>query len=228
MTPAGLILVIEDDPKTAKSIRLYLEHGGFEVETVHDGRAALERLEHIDPQAILLDVMLPGVDGLTLCRSVRARSDVPILIVSARTQEPDRLAGLYVGADDYIGKPFSLRELVARLRAVLRRCRIPLPESLGLTLHTERHEASIHGKLLKLTPSEFRVLRLFADSPTRVFTREEVISFALGPDFDGFDRTVDAHIMNVRKKFRNAGGPSRIIATVFGIGYRLRSADEAE
>src|SRR6266700_3450557 len=218
---AGLILVVEDDPKTAQSIRLYLEHDGFEVETVHDGRAALDRLEQIEPQAIILDVMLPLVDGLTLCRSVRASRDVPILMVSARTQEPDRLAGLHAGADDYIIKPFSLRELVARVRAVLRRCRVPAPGPQGLILDAAKHEAAIHGAPLNLTPSEFRVLRLFIDSPARVYTREEIIRLALGPDFDGFDRTVDAHIMNVRRKVRSAGGPRQIIATVFGVGYRL-------
>jgi DNA-binding response OmpR family regulator len=228
MTPGGLILVVDDDPKTAQSIRLYLEHDGFQVETVHNGRAALERLEYIEPQAIVLDVMLPGVDGLTLCRSVRARRDVPILMVSARTQEPDRLAGLHVGADDYITKPFSLRELVARVHAVLRRCRLPAPGSYGLLLDAAKFEATLQGTPLKLTPSEFRVLRLFVDSPARVYTREEIIRLALGPDFDGFDRTVDAHIMNVRRKVRNAGGPPQIIATVFGVGYRLRTPDEAE
>lgn len=223
---SGLILVVEDDPKTAQSIRLYLEHDGFEVETFHDGRAALDRLEQIEPQAIILDVMLPGVDGLTLCRSVRARRNVPILMVSARTQEQDRLAGLHLGADDYITKPFSLRELVARVRAVLRRCGVPAPGSHGLTLDSSRHEAAVNATPVKLTPSEFRVLRLFVESPARVYTREEIIRLALGPDFDGFDRTVDAHIMNLRRKVRHAGGPSQIIATVFGVGYRLRNRDD--
>jgi DNA-binding response OmpR family regulator len=159
---------------------------------------------------------------------VREKRDVPILMVSARTQEPDRLAGLHVGADDYITKPFSLRELVARVRAVLRRCGPAAPAPHGLTLDPARHAAAVLGRPLDLTPSEFRILKLFVDAPARVYTREEIIRLALGPDFDGFDRTVDAHIGNLRRKVRNAGGPAQVVAAVFGVGYRLKAADESD
>jgi len=207
--------------KTASSIRLYLEHAGFAVDVVHDGRVALDYLSTRHPLAVILDVMLPNVDGLQICRRVRGESDAPVLIVSARTEEPDRVAGLQLGADDYLTKPFSPRELVARLKAVLRRTGARAA-TRGFALDPRRHEATVNGSVVPLTATEFRVLSLFAESPGRVFTREDVIRLTFGSEWDGLDRTVDAHIMNVRRKVAAAGGPHRIIATVIGVGYRLQ------
>jgi DNA-binding response OmpR family regulator len=214
------VFVIDDDRTTADTIRLYLEAAGYRVEVFYDGARAFERLGDTEPAAVIVDIMLPGLDGLTICRELRRTSRVPILIVSARTEETDRLIGLNLGADDYVTKPFSPRELVARLRAVLRRVEPTRPPA-GLTVDARAHEARLDGRALPLTATEFRVLRLFADSPGRVFTRDDIIRLALGPDFEGLDRTVDAHIMNVRRKVRTAGGPADIIATVFGVGYKL-------
>lgn len=215
------VLVVEDDRKTAASIRLYLEHAGFAVDVVHDGRDALEFLQAQRPLAVILDVMLPAVDGLEICRRIREDGETPVLIVSARTEEPDKITGLGLGADDYIAKPFSPRELVARLEAVLRRTGARLRQ-VGLTLDARRHEAAFDGRSVPLTPTEFRILHLFVESPARVFSRDDVIRRVFGRDWDGLDRTVDAHIMNVRRKVRAAGGPEQVIVTVFGLGYRLQ------
>jgi len=215
------ILIVEDDRKTAASIRLYLEHAGYTVECVYDGPEAIERRHHLCPLAVILDVMLPGSNGIEICRNIRRDGDTPILIVSARTEEPDRLLGLRVGADDYITKPFSLRELVARVHAVLRRSRVSTPISDGLSLNPKRQALIVHGKLVPLSPTEFRIAQLFIETPQRTFTREEVIRFALGRDFDGLDRTVDAHVMNIRRKIRGAGGLEQLIGAVFGVGYRF-------
>ena len=214
------VFVIEDDRKTADTIRLYLADGGYPVEVFYDGALALERLGHVNPLAVIVDLMLPGVDGLTICRELRRDSRVPILIVSARTEEADRLRGLNLGADDYLTKPFSPRELVARLRAVLRRANDP-SQATGLTLDARAHEVRVNNRVVPLTATEFRVLRLFTDSPNRVFTRDDMVRLALGPDFAGLDRTVDAHVMHVRRKVRAGGGPEEVIATVFGVGYRF-------
>jgi DNA-binding response OmpR family regulator len=214
------VFVIDDDRTTADTIRLYLEAAGYPVEVFYDGARAFERLQACEPAAVIVDLMLPGLDGLTICRELRRAGRVPILIVSARTEETDRLIGLNLGADDYVTKPFSPRELVARLRAVLRRVEPTLPPG-GLTVDARAHEVRLEGRALPLTATEFRILRLFADAPGRVFTRDDIIRLALGPDFEGLDRTVDAHIMNVRRKVRTAGGPADIIATVFGVGYKL-------
>jgi two-component system response regulator BaeR len=214
------VFVIDDDRQTADTIRLYLEAAGYPVEVFYDGRRALDRLGEREPAAVIVDVMLPGLDGLTLCRELRRTSRVPILIVSARTEEADRLIGLNLGADDYLTKPFSPRELVARLRAVLRRIEPPTGPA-GLAVDARTHEMRFEGRPLPLTATEFRILRLFAESPGRVFTRDDIIRLALGADFEGLDRTVDAHIMNVRRKVRTVGGPTDIIATVFGVGYKL-------
>ncbi len=216
---AGSIFIVDDDRKTAASIRLYLEAAGFSVETFHDGSDALDRLRHARPLAVILDVMLPGADGLAICRELRRTESVPILIVSARTEEADRLVGLSVGADDYITKPFSPRELVARVQAVLRRSGAPLLR--GLAVDVRAQHATVDGRIVSLTATEFRVLHLLVSAPGRVFTRYQLIRFALGEDFAGFDRTVDVHIKNIRRKLRKAGGQEQAIVTVFGVGYKL-------
>jgi len=221
------ILVVDDDPKTVSSLRLYLEHAGFEVAAAADGRQALARARsNPSPDLIVLDLMLPHVDGLTVCRTLRGESDVPIILLTARTTEEDRLEGLDLGADDYVPKPFSPRELVARVRAVLRRTPAGLvdarPIRAGrLTIDPARREVKVGTKPVELTPREFRLLEVLARAPGRAFTREELVERAFGPDYEALDRTIDAHVMNLRRKIEPDPAAPTYIQTVFGVGYRF-------
>jgi DNA-binding response OmpR family regulator len=221
--PRGRILVVDDDAKTAASVRLYLEHAGYEVEVAGDGRTALDQARaDPPPDLIVLDWMLPQLDGLTVCRLLQAESAVPVILLTARTTEPERLEGLTLGADDYVTKPFSPRELVARVGVVLRRTRRDDSDSArvvaGLvTVDPLRHEAAVSGQAVELTPREFALLLCLARSPGRVFTRRELRDRAFGPDSEALDRTVDAHVMNLRRKL----GEDVPIETVFGVGYRI-------
>ena len=228
------ILVVDDDPKTVAALRLYLEHAGYEVAAATDGRQALARARAAPPpDLIVLDLMLPHVDGLTVCRTLRRESDVPIIMLTARTTEEDRLEGLDLGADDYVPKPFSPRELVARVRAVLRRSPAG-PENGGadelkgppikagrLTIDPMRREVKVGAKAVDVTPREFRLLLAFARAPGRAFTREELVERAFGPDYDALDRTIDAHVMNLRRKIEPNPAEPVYIQTVFGVGYRF-------
>ena len=222
------ILVVDDDPKTVASLRLYLEHAGYEVAAAADGRQALARARVAPPpDLIVLDLMLPHVDGLTVCRILRGESDVPIIMLTARTTEEDRLEGLDLGADDYVPKPFSPRELVARVRAVLRRS--PASGDAGgppikagrLTIDPARREVKVGTKAVELTPREFRLLETLARAPGRAFTREELVERAFGPDYEALDRTIDAHVMNLRRKIEHDPAEPVYIQTVFGVGYRF-------
>jgi DNA-binding response OmpR family regulator len=221
------ILIVEDDPKTAASIKLYLEHAGFETETASDGRKALDLFCGCGYDLIILDLMLPKINGLELCRLLRSDSAVPIIMLTARTTEEDKLRGLELGADDYVSKPFSPRELVARVRAVLRRA--PWAQSADpyeirfndLVVDLRRREVRVGGEEVRLTPTEFRLLEVFARAPGRAFTRSELVERAFGWDYDGLERTVDAHVMKLRKKIGRKPGRPAIISTVFGVGYRL-------
>ena len=224
------ILVVEDDAKAAGVIRLYLEHAGYPVETAGDGRAALERARREPaPRLIVLDVMLPHVDGFEVCRRLRAESDVPIILVTARVEEEDRLSGLDLGADDYLSKPFSPRELVARVRAVLRRSPSEEPSGppmtrAGVRLDPASHTVEVRGAPVDLTPREFRLLHALMRAPGRAFTRQELVERALGRDFAGLDRTIDAHVKNLRRKLERGGADAAPIETVPGVGYRFRDA----
>ncbi|MCA1582821.1 MAG: response regulator transcription factor [Acidobacteria bacterium] len=223
------ILIVEDEPKTAATLRLYFEHGGFEVNVAADGSAGLRLARELRPDLIVLDGMLPEIDGLAVCRALRSESDVPIVLLTARTTEEDKLRGLQLGADDYVTKPFSPREVVARIRAVLRRSRREDADAKGVlrTRHVvvdlDRREASIRGRAVLLPPAEFAILAALARSPGRAFTREELVKRAFGPSYDGLDRTVDAHVMRLRRKIEDPRGEP-LLLTVFGIGYKL--ADE--
>jgi DNA-binding response OmpR family regulator len=225
------ILVVEDDTKVAGLIRLYLEHAGYAVETAGDGRAALERAAREPaPRLIVLDVMLPHVDGFEVCRRLRAVSDVPIILVTARAGEEDKLEGLDLGADDYLAKPFSPRELVARVRAVLRRspsaeAQGPPVERAGLRLDPAKHEALVRGTRADLTPREFLLLYALMRSAGRAYTREELIERALGPDYEGLARTIDVHVRNLRRKIEVDAARPALIETVPGIGYRFTDRD---
>jgi len=219
------ILVVDDDVKTVELVKLYLNRDGYRVLTAYDGIEALHLARESHPDLIVLDLMLPGVDGLEICRILRTESDVPIIMLTAMTTDQDRLTGLDLGADDYVTKPFSPRELAARVRAVLRR----LPGERGpekiehgeLTLNFLKHEAFLAGKPLNLTPIEFKLLGVLVKEPGRVFSRSQIIEKALGYDFDGFDRTIDVHILNLRRKIEPDPRHPRYIKTVYGAGYKL-------
>ena len=220
MSPMSHILIIEDEPKLAALIRDYLVAGGFEASTLDRGDGAVAWIRDHQPAAILLDINLPGVDGLSICREVRSFSDVPILLVTARVEEIDRLLGLELGADDYICKPYSPREVVARVRAVLRRTNPALPKtSPAVELDEDRFEARIHGQALSLTPVEFRLLGKLASQPGRVFSRDQLIGALYADHRVVSDRTVDSHVKNLRRKLSELGVDP--ISAVYGVGYRF-------
>ena len=221
------ILLVEDDEKTASSIRLYLQHQGFEVEVVGDGRRGLDRARERRYDLLILDLMLPGLDGMEICRILRGESDLPILMLTARTTTGDRVAGLESGADDYLAKPFSLRELTARVRAILKRTdprEVVGPTRLRfgrLDLDLASREVMVDGSPITLTPSEFEILSALARSPGRVFRRDELIRLALSPGYEGQERTVDVHVKNLRRKIESDRDNPVHIRTVFGVGYRF-------
>ena len=220
------VLVVDDEPRIVDTLRLYLEREGFRVVTAFDGRSALEAAERHKPDLIILDLMLPEVSGWDVTRELRSRSAVPIIMLTARSEETDRVVGLELGADDYVTKPFSPREVVARVRAVLRRSSPVEPAAqavhLGdLVLDVERHEVACSGKPVDLTPVEFQILATMARQPGRVFTRAQLIEAVQGYEYDGYDRAVDSHIKNLRKKLPE--GCAEGIRTVRGIGYKLEA-----
>ena len=225
------ILVIEDDAVVANTTALYLREDGFEVVTAHDGNTGLELASAGDVSLIVLDLMIPGISGIEICRRVRKSSAVPILMLTARVSEEDRLTGFDAGADDYVPKPFSPREIVARARALLRRAGTspanarPALEIGDLQIDLWAKQVRVGGRLEAVTSTEFRLLSVLAGSPGRVFSRSELVARVFGPDYDGFDRTIDAHITNLRKKLESGSEP-RYILTVHGLGYRLAESDE--
>ncbi len=219
------VLIVEDEKKIADLLNDYLEQNGFRVSCLSSGDRAVEKIKSVMPAVILLDIMLPGVDGITICREVRKFSNIPILMVTARVEEVDRLLGLEIGADDYICKPFSPREVVARVKAVLRRNRPgEVPQRLvagPIILDESTHQVTIDGKPIDLTPSEFGLLNVLTEFPERVFTRSELMDKVQGYNFEGYDRTIDSHVKNLRKKIAAELPDHELIATVYGIGYKL-------
>lgn len=221
------ILVVDDDRKTVDLIRLYLEKDGYRVLTAYDGRQALDISRRRVPGLIILDLMLPRVDGLDVCRILRSEFKVPIIMLTAKTTEEDKLVGLDLGADDYVTKPFSPREMVACVRAVLRRVHSEEDDGPGelvfgdMVVDFVRHEARIDGELIHLTPKEFRLLETMAKQPGRVFSRLDLLEHAFGFDYGGFERTVDVHVMNLRKKIEPDPAAPTFIQTVYGLGYKF-------
>jgi DNA-binding response OmpR family regulator len=220
------ILVADDDPKHAQLIRLYLEREGHQVLTVGDGRAALDQARARRPDVLILDIMMPLVDGLDVCRILRAESDVAILLVTARSSENDMLLGLDIGADDYLSKPVSPRELTARVRALLRRTRSAGQQSAtlrvgGLEVDSGRFEVRVEGVPVNLTAKEFGIVELLAGEPGRVFTRGQIIDKTFGFEHDVSERTVDAHVVNLRRKIEQDPAEPRYVQTVYGRGYRM-------
>lgn len=222
------ILVVDDDPNVVDLVRIYLERDGHEVLTASDGMAGLEKARDEQPDLVVLDLMLPRMDGMEVCRTLRGESSVPVVMLTAMVEEDVRLAGLDLGADDYMTKPFSPRELAARVRAVLRRTARDRDDSGAGSLESGpfvvdlgQRAASVGGKPITLTPTEFRLLALLVREPGRIFSREQIIDRVFGYDFDGFDRTVDAHMSSLRRKIDTAPGTAKRIQTVYGSGYRL-------
>lgn len=223
------ILVVDDEVKIAAVVRSYLEKSGYEVIEAYDCAQAQTALEGQCPDLMILDLMLPDMSGEEFCKQVRKRSRIPIIMLTAKVEEADVLQGLDIGADDYVTKPFSVRQLVARVQALLRRSgtdAAPLANILSfnesdLMIEPQKHEVRKQGVLLSLTPNEFKILMTLVTYPNKVFTREELIVSALGIDFDGFDRTVDSHIKNLRQKIETETKNPKYILTVHGIGYRF-------
>jgi DNA-binding response OmpR family regulator len=223
------VVVIDDELSVQEVVRGYLEKDGYLVFVAGNGRDGLALAERTKPGLVVLDLMLPDVAGEEVCREIRSRSDVPILMLTAKASEDERVGGLALGADDYLTKPFSPRELVARVRAVLRRSQsveTPLVETLSfdegrLEIDTVQHEVRRDGERIDLTPNEYKLLVALARYPGRVYSRFELITHVQGYDFEGYERTIDAHVKNLRKKVEPDPRRPRYVETVFGVGYRL-------
>ena len=226
------ILVVDDDRKTVDLLRLYLEKDGYQVLVAHDGRQALDLTRQRRPDLIVLDLMLPTVEGLDVCRILRAESHTPIIMLTARTTEDDKLLGLDLGADDYITKPFSPREVVARVRVVLRRAgaeREQAPAAVrfrDLIVDFVSHEARLRGAPLRLTPKEFRLLETLIRQPGRAWSRLDLLEQVFGFDYEGLERTVDVHVMNLRKKIEHDPARPEYIQSVYGVGYKFAEDDD--
>jgi two-component system response regulator BaeR len=223
------VLVVEDDPKIASVLLDYLRADGFEASCIPDGRQALRAVADAAPAAIILDLMLPGLDGIGVCRGVRQFSDVPIIMLTARVDEVDRLLGLDTGADDYICKPFSPREVLARVRANLRRAEGRLlPAHRPWTIDDENLRIEWRGHRLNLTPSEFRMLRLLLSQPSRVFSRAQLLDNVHDDLRDVTDRAIDSHVKNLRRKMQSVDPDCNCITSVYGVGYRLDPPDNTD
>lgn len=220
------ILIIEDEHKIAKLARDYLEQSGFQILLATDGKMGLTMARGEHPALIVLDLMLPGLDGLDVCRILRRESDVPIIMLTARAEEPDRLIGLELGADDYITKPFSPRELVARVRALLRRAKgnVYQPGVIragDLVIDIDAHRLTRAGEPIHLTRFEFNLLQTLAQHPGQIYPRAQLLEKLHGVAFDGYDRSVDAHIKNLRRKIEIDPAEPRYILTIYGVGYKF-------
>jgi DNA-binding response OmpR family regulator len=224
----ALILVVDDEPKIVRLARDYLEKDGFGVLSAGDGPTALAMARSERPDLIVLDVMLPGMDGWEVCRRLRRETEVPIIMLTARAEESDQIVGLELGADDYVTKPFSPRALVARVRAVLRRSQgqVQAPAVLrlgGLDIDLPGRRASLDGQPLQLTPNEFKLLALLARHPGQTLTREQLLDELHGAAYPSFDRSIDSHIKNLRRKLQSGPDQPVSIETVYGVGYRFNA-----
>lgn len=222
------VLVVDDNEKIVEVLAAYLEAAGYDVVTAHDGESALARVREKRPDIALLDIMLPGVDGIELTRRFQREHDLPVILVTAKTDEIDRLIGLEVGADDYVSKPFSPREVVARVKAVLRRVDRAGSAAAGevirvgdLAIDVGRREVTVDGKPVELTRTEFELLATMAAHPGRVYSRLQLLEAVSGDAFEGYERTIDAHVKNIRRKIGDDPKEPRYIRTVFGVGYKV-------
>ena len=224
------ILVVDDEPKIVALARDYLEHAGFSVHVAHDGRAALAAARGEKPDLIVLDLGLPLIDGIDVARTLRGESSVPIVMLTGRSEESDKLVGLEIGADDYVTKPFSPKELVARVRAVLRRTERPqqsadLVRAGDVLLDLPRMRVTVAGKVVELTPTEFELLATLAREPGRVFTRAQLLDAVHGVAFESYERAIDAHVKNIRRKLEPDPATPRYVLTVYGVGYRFADTE---
>lgn len=216
------VLIVEDEPKLAELVADYLKAAGYEAHCLANGLEAVPWVKSHAPDLIVLDLMLPGRDGLEICKEVRSFSDVPIIMVTARVEEVDRLIGLESGADDYLCKPFSVRELVARVKALLRRPRnVSSLKETGLSVDETRHEVTLDGTKIELTPVEFRLLAALAAEPGRVLSRDRLLEKLYADHRVVTDRTVDAHVKNLRRKLEAIRTGADLVRSIYGVGYRL-------
>lgn len=230
---AKKILVVDDEPQIVTVLKAYLEKADFQVITASDGKTALTKFQHEKPDFIILDLNLPYFDGLELCKLIRRESDIPILMLTARVEETDRLIGLELGADDYVIKPFSPREVTARVKTILRRTTSDPPRTgvitVGeLSIDPDQHSVEVAGRPVALTPTEFDILLVLASQPKRVLTRLQIMEQSQGNAFEGYERTIDAHIKNIRLKLERNPKKPEFIKTVFGVGYKLEAGSDAE
>lgn len=223
------ILVIEDEKKILDVIKAYLEREGFDTYFSTNGLDGLKKFRDIDPHLVILDLMLPGLSGEEICKKIRSESNIPIVMLTAKTTEESKLEGFTLGADDYVTKPFSPRELIQRVRAILRRSypdNSPISDLFSynnndLSINLSRHEVKKKGRIINLTPNEYKILAIFASNPGQVFSRDKLVTTAFGFDYDGFDRTIDTHIKNLRQKIEDNPKDPRYILTVYGVGYKF-------
>jgi DNA-binding response OmpR family regulator len=223
------ILIIDDEVKIVDVVKSYLESAGYDTVCSYNGAEGLSLFDKITPSLVVLDLMLPDMSGEEVCKAIRKKSRVPIIMLTAKIEENDVINGLQIGADDYVTKPFSPRQLMARIEAILRRVSteaVPLANEYSyndgeLILDGLRHQVRKNGEEVSLTPNEYKILMTMAKYPTKVFTREELITYAIGDEFNGFDRVIDTHIKNIRQKLGDDGKSPKYIVTVHGIGYRF-------
>ncbi len=220
------VLIVDDDPGIVKVVRAYLEQAGFDVSVAYDGKKAMQIARNDKPDLVVLDLMLPEMDGWDVCRALRKESDVPIIMLTARVEESDKLIGLELGADDYVTKPFSPRELVARVRSVLRRVSgtPSKPKRLShgeITIDLSRHSVEVRGEAIDLTPTEFDLLATLMEDPGRAFNRSQLLESVQGYAYEGYERTIDVHIKNLRQKVEADSRSPQHIKTVYGIGYKF-------
>lgn len=228
------VLVVDDDEKILKVLTAYLEKDGYTVITAKDGLEAVDKERKFEPDIILLDVMLPNLDGWAVCKEIRRTSVVPIIMLTARDAEADRIIGLELGADDYVVKPFSPREIIARIRAIIRRVQPAQRESEecvlqigGLVLKKNNHSVSVAGIPIEVTPTEYKLLALLLAHPGQVFSRLQLVENIQGYAFEGYERTMDSHIKNLRKKLNALPNEPHYIKTVYGVGYKLAGEKNA-
>jgi DNA-binding response OmpR family regulator len=229
------ILLVEDDRKIAKVAKVYLENEGFRVITVEKGKDAITSLSNESPSLVILDLMLPDMSGEELCQELKEFGDFPIIMLTAKSSEEERVAGFALGADDYVVKPFSPRELVARVKAVLKRFKRKDTHGAGLmsfnngmlTIDARSYEVKKRGDLITLTPTEFKIISVLASSPGRVFSRGELVDNALGYQFEGYERSIDAHIKNIRYKIEDDPKKPLFINTIYGVGYKFIGKTDA-
>lgn len=223
------ILIVDDEMKIVEVVKSYLENSGYSVYEAYNGKEALDKFEKVNPNLVILDLMLPDMTGEEICKALRKKSRVPIIMLTAKVEEEDVLRGLNIGADDYVTKPFSPRQLAARVEAVLRRASdalVPLSSLISfnndeLVIDTLKYQVKRYGKIINLTPNEYKLLLTLVKYPDKVFTREELISIALGDSYNGYERTIDTHIKNIRQKIEFDPKNPKYILTVHGIGYRF-------